>query len=287
MANVSFHYGTTRPEASQEYEGGLFFNTNTKQISRCYATGSSPAYAWEDYGGEVKIGTIPSFANSRQGVLYIDASNGVAKVNAGGSDYVVVSSGATITPDTTIDGSSSNTNSPGTKAVYDYVESKFGTTSGQAPTLGSNGKLSSDVIPAAALSEYKGPVSSISGLTGLTAEIGDFATVTNDGTYVLTNTPASTASNWIKIVTFDNDTWRPVQLYDGTNTTDVLSSSSSDNLVFQGGTNVTITKDASNRIVFSATDTNTTYTAGDNVTIDSSNNNRISANLTWHEVTNG
>ena len=37
MAEVKFYYGSSRPEAAEAYEGVLFFDTGTKQISRCYA----------------------------------------------------------------------------------------------------------------------------------------------------------------------------------------------------------------------------------------------------------
>jgi hypothetical protein len=59
------------------------------------------------------------------------------------------------------------------------------------------------VIPSIALTEYKGHVADQAAMVALTAEPGDWCIrddAANSGEWVLTASPASTASNWIQIV---------------------------------------------------------------------------------------
>lgn len=268
MADVKFFYGPTTPSnATQLDEGKLFFNTTTHIVYRCDAV-SGGTYAWNIYGGKVQIGIPASFAASEQGVLYIDSTSGAAKINAGGSDYVIVSSGSfDYTVDNTVESKQTDTSVPSTKAVYTYVEGKFGNSSGQAPVIDSiTGKLPSSVLPSVALSDFVGTYTSISALItdisngNKSAEIGDYALISNnpagsdDGTYVLTNTPATTASNWLRIITQDTNTWRPVKYYDGTTETVVVNDYASD-FVIKQGSNITLSKDSNNRLIIAATDT--------------------------------
>lgn len=84
-----------------------------------------------------------------------------------------------------------------------------GTTSGKIPVIGSNGKLDTSIMPDLTISEFKGTVSTVSGLTTLVSQTGDWAIVNGEtdvaknGTYILTSTDYGTASNWKKMATPD------------------------------------------------------------------------------------
>ncbi|MFA7167361.1 MAG: leucine-rich repeat domain-containing protein [Sphaerochaetaceae bacterium] len=93
-----------------------------------------------------------------------------------------------------------NTSSLGTCAYK-----TAGTSSGDIPVLGAGGVLASSVIPAIALSQYLGSVSSQSGLTGLEGQVGDWASVTADadstldGSYILSGSDHTTLDSWIQM----------------------------------------------------------------------------------------
>lgn len=78
-----------------------------------------------------------------------------------------------------------------------------GTSSGQVPILGSDGKLDNSVIPALAISQYLGVVASAGALTGLTGQKGDYAVVSGtsatSGTYIISDNDGSSASDWVRI----------------------------------------------------------------------------------------
>ena len=84
-----------------------------------------------------------------------------------------------------------------------------GTTSGKIPVIGSNGKLDTSIMPDLTISEFKGTVSTVAGLTSLASQTGDWAIVNGEsdvsknGTYILTSTAYGTASNWKKMATPD------------------------------------------------------------------------------------
>lgn len=80
----------------------------------------------------------------------------------------------------------------GTAAAKDV-----GTASGNVPVLDSNGKLAESVLPALSVVDVF-TASSTSAMTALDAQKGDMCIVGSD-TYILSASPASTLSNWIKI----------------------------------------------------------------------------------------
>ena len=264
MAEVKFYYGDNRPTASAEYEGVLFFDTGTKQISRCYETTTSGTYAWEDYGGEVSIATsFPSYTVARQGVLYINSSTGAAKVYLGnGDNWATISSGA-LTIDTEVVSKQNDNSVPSTKAVYTAIStlettvdgltvnvnsSTSSSNAGKAPQLDSTGMLPTTVIPTFAISEFIGTFDSLteliteagtSGTAAYGAEKGDYAIIkfeagsyntdkADDGTYVLSGDTKTSSTSWTRISTPDTDT-----TYD-------LATTSSAGIVQPDGTTISV-----------------------------------------------
>lgn len=74
-----------------------------------------------------------------------------------------------------------------------------GTSAGNIPILGSDGKLSDSVIPAIAISESH-TVASEKEMLALEAQVGDIAIRTDGaGTWILKQTPASTLANWVQL----------------------------------------------------------------------------------------
>lgn len=74
-----------------------------------------------------------------------------------------------------------------------------GTSSGNVPILDSNGKLSTSVIPAMAITDVY-TCASEAAMLALTAQQGDICIRTDNNTvYILSQTPASTLANWIPI----------------------------------------------------------------------------------------
>lgn len=94
-------------------------------------------------------------------------------------------------------------------SLGDVAYKNVGTTSGTIPIIGSNGKLDTSIMPDLTISEFKGTVSTVSGLTTLVSQTGDWAIVngetdvTKNGSYILTSTAYGTASNWKKMATPD------------------------------------------------------------------------------------
>lgn len=92
-----------------------------------------------------------------------------------------------------------------TASLGDSAFKTTGTSAGNVPILGADGKLSASTIPQIALSEYKGTVATKAELVTLTtAGIGDYAIVKSDptydfnGTYILSGMPAVLA-DWILV----------------------------------------------------------------------------------------
>ena len=76
-----------------------------------------------------------------------------------------------------------------------------GTSSGNVPVLDSNGKLSTSVLPALAISDTF-VVASQSAMLGLTAQVGDIAVRTDvNKSYILKTDGASTLANWQELLT--------------------------------------------------------------------------------------
>jgi len=91
-----------------------------------------------------------------------------------------------------------NITDAGTAAALDV-----GTGSGEIPVLGSDGKLSVAILPAVAITETF-VVTSNAEMLALTAQIGDVAVMNdpdNYGSFILMAEPASTLSNWQKLLT--------------------------------------------------------------------------------------
>lgn len=79
-----------------------------------------------------------------------------------------------------------------------------GTAQGDVPVLGANGKLAESVIPAVAITETF-VVDSEAAMLALTAQQGDVAIRTDlNKSFILQNTPASTADNWKELLTPTN-----------------------------------------------------------------------------------
>lgn len=91
----------------------------------------------------------------------------------------------------------------------DVAYKNVGTTNGTIPIIGSNNKLDPSIMPDLAISEFKGTVSTVSGLTTLVSQTGDWAIVNGEtdvsknGSYILTAAAYGTASNWKKMATPD------------------------------------------------------------------------------------
>lgn len=150
-----------------------------------------------------------------------------------------------------------------------------GTTSGKIPVLDSDGKISSNLLPAIAITDTF-TVSTSSDLTSLSsAEKWDIAIATTENkTYILSADPYSTASNWKELATptgavssVNSKTWVVIldadDISDSTTTNKFTNATEKstwswkqDKLV--AGSNITI---ASDWKTISATDT--TYTATD------------------------
>ena len=76
-----------------------------------------------------------------------------------------------------------------------------GTSSGNVVVVGSDGKISSDIIPNIAITDTF-VVDSESAMLGLTAQVGDVAVRTDLGkTYILKSSPATSLNNWQVILT--------------------------------------------------------------------------------------
>lgn len=197
---VSFGIGASNacPSASGN-EGVLFFDTTNGTISR--SDGSN----WVVFGdNEVEVKTTTDGANApsatpRQGVLYVNTADKTVKVYTGSNNWVTIASGiASKNIVTEIGATGSDDNIPTEQAVREALA--------DYPKL-TGGKLSSTVIPQYAISEYKGSDTTKAGMASTAAangaEPGDFASVSGSGSdagvYILSEAPASTAANWVKI----------------------------------------------------------------------------------------
>ena len=323
MSNVRFYIDTTEPTASSSYAGALFFNSTTNKISRCKDDGS----AWENYGGADNVEILtstgdPSTGTEKQGVLYVNTYDKTLKIWIGTRWVTLAEEKTTTVRDVS---SATDTAIPTELAVrtaidaatVDVSSSTSSANVGLAPRLDSTGMLPSSVIPAYALSEYKGAVSAIiadptanpavTGLTGLsTAEIGDFAVVTegaDKGTYILTGT-YSDSTKWIRIAEYvyslpiaSSSTLGGVKI-NGNNlsinsTTGVLSAtdtwraikvSGTQQLASNVNTALNFAGSGATSLSYSSgtltiSSTNTTYTAGTAIAIDPNNSNAIGVKL--------
>ncbi len=176
--------------------GALYFTSDTLRIYKATSTSAAIPYSQPF----VADSSFPE-SGQRQGTVYYNTSTKEARI-WNGSGWTTVAYPVT----TSISGSSTDSEIPTAKAVYDAIP-QTGTTSGKVPVLDSNGKLANSVIPNLALSQYINTVSAKSSLTSLsTAQIGDYAIVSgdsteaNNGTYIL-NGEYGTLSNWIQIST--------------------------------------------------------------------------------------
>lgn len=76
-----------------------------------------------------------------------------------------------------------------------------GTSAGNVPVLGANGKLADSVIPAVAITETY-VVDSQEAMLNLTAQVGDVAIRTDENkSYILQTSPASALANWKELLT--------------------------------------------------------------------------------------
>lgn len=279
--SVSFYIASTEPTASSDFAGALLFNDTTKTISRCKDDGS----AWEAYGGasDIVIRTTTGDESSpSQGKLYVNLYDRNIKIYTGSTTgWITLAEEVT----TTVRASSSATDTvvPTEKAVRTAIDAKFGTTAGLAPVLDANGKLSSTVIPAYALSEYiSGTFANLTALVAAfaadpqtaTGDLGDYAVTTDNHTYILSGKKGTVAGadadDWTEVKAVDTNTWRPFKVG---NTT---VSDTSTTLEYAGGSNVSLSY-SSGTLTIAATDT--TYSEGTGIEIDSSNSNAISVKI--------
>lgn len=179
--------------------GALYFTTDTLRIYK--ATSASAAVPFSH--PFIIVSSFPE-NGQRQGTLYIHQTTREVR-SWDGTTWDILSYPVT----TAISSSSTDSQIPTAKAVYDAIDAlpKTGTGSGNIPVLDANGKLANSVLPDLALSQYIDTVSSKSSLTTLsTAQTGDYAIVSgdstdaNNGTYIL-NGDYDTLSNWKQIST--------------------------------------------------------------------------------------
>ncbi len=237
MASVKFYYGDTRPSASAEWLGTLFFDTVKKQISRgCSQTeNNTTTYYWEDYGGEVVIlsgSTAFPSSGQREGVLYLKESTKEIRTWSG-SDWVKFSEGIADPNETTTPSNNAN------KLV----------------ALGPDGKIPNLYIPPIALSEYiSGTFADLAAVVAAftaetaTGELGDYVITQDNKTYILSSGNGKSTSDWTELKAIDTNTWRPIKV--GSTTLNDTSST----VEFVGGT--------ATSMVYDGTGTNKTITVG-------------------------
>lgn len=200
MAAVRFFSGTqsqfdAKKTAGQLVAGALYYINDSRIIYRATGTGTA-----EVYGAPFSVVDNFPTTNQEQGKLYVHATTYEAKT-WNGTGWTVLSLPIT----TTIASSSTDTQLPTAKAVYDAIDAlpKTGTAEGNVPVLDSEGKLVNSVMPTLSITEFAGTVSSKTALNTLsTAEKGDYAIVSgdgaNDGCYILNGT-YSTVNDWVRI----------------------------------------------------------------------------------------
>lgn len=180
-------------------EGQFYYNTADKKMF--YYNGT----AWVDTTyllpiasatvlGGIKVGSGLSIDNN--GVLSATGTN-VDIINNLTSDRTdaalaaaqgKVLKGLIDTIQSTIDGL-------GTAATKDT-----GTSAGNVPVLGTNGKLDTSILPALALVDVY-TVDSETAMLALDAQQGDVAIRTDESkTYILSKEPASTLANWVELL---------------------------------------------------------------------------------------
>lgn len=206
MASIRFYQdlSTNRPAASSDYNGAVFFTTDTHEIQLC--NGSD----WVPYGGKVKfVPSLPSsgadLTNAEQGILYVDASGAAGFSTGTPATWVAVSSGS-LTKDSGIPATNaSTTNVPTTAAVRSAIDAAVA----NVPTL-TNGKLDSSVIPYYALSELisGGPyadltelVAAFAGNNPPRAELGDYIVTQDNILYILSANDGDETSDWTPVAT--------------------------------------------------------------------------------------
>lgn len=240
MANVSFYICSTVSDVNgynSKSEGDLFFASSEGKIYRY--NGSS----LETYGGACKIrvktdtGDYTAASDKSTDVLYVNTYDKTLKIWSG-SAYITLAQ--EVTTSVRASGSATNTVIPTEAAVRSAIDSAIssaisdvtvdvssGTSSsnsGKAPQLDSSGMLPSYVIPAYAISEFIGTFSSLNDATtdsGISsAEKGDYIIIkhstdttdtyntdeSEDGTWILSGSTASSTSSWTQISTPDTDT---------------------------------------------------------------------------------
>lgn len=200
MAAVRFFAGTqsqfdAKKTSGQLVTGALYYINDSRIIYRATGTGTA-----EVYGAPFEsVAEFPA-QNQEQGKLYVLSSTYEARV-WNGSGWTVLSLPIT----TTISNASTDSQMPTAKAVYDAIDAlpKTGTSEGNVPVLDAQGKLVNSVMPTLSITEFAGTVNAKTSLATLsTAEKGDYAIVTGDGTndgcYILNGT-YSTVNDWVRI----------------------------------------------------------------------------------------
>lgn len=165
-------------------------------------------------GGEVTVYTLPIANASVLGGVKSSSGQGKITVASDGTMSVgsVATAGKLTTPRTisltgkvtgsaSFDGSSNVAISTTVTGLGSAASKDVGTSSGQVPVLGSDGKLDTAIIPALAIGEVS-VVDSQQAMLALTAQQGDTAVRTDvKKTFILKQSPSSNIENWVEILT--------------------------------------------------------------------------------------
>ena len=180
-------------------EGQFYYNTADKKMF--YYNGT----AWVDTTYLLPIASATVLGGIKVGSgLSID-NNGV--LSATGTDVDIINN---LTSDRT-DAALAAAQGKVLKGLIDTIQSTIdnlgtaatkdtGTSAGNVPVLGADGKLDTSILPALALVDVY-TVDSESAMLALNAQQGDVAIRTDESkTYILSKEPASTLANWVELL---------------------------------------------------------------------------------------
>lgn len=180
-------------------EGQFYYNTTDKKMF--YYNGT----AWVDTTYLLPIASATALGGIKVGSgLSID-NNGV--LSATGTNVDIINN---LTSDRT-DAALAAAQGKVLKGLIDTIQSTIdglgtaatkdtGTSAGNVPVLGTDGKLDTSILPALALVDVY-TVNSETAMLALDAQQGDVAIRTDESkTYILSKEPASTLANWIELL---------------------------------------------------------------------------------------
>ena len=184
---------------SNPVEGQFYYNTADKKMF--YYNGT----AWVDTTYLLPIASATVLGGVKIGSGLAIDGNGV--LSATGTDVDIINNLTSDRADAAlaaaqgkvlkglIDALQTAINGLGTAATKNT-----GTSAGNIPVLGSDGKLDNSILPALALTDVY-TVNSESAMLALNAQQGDVAIRSDiNKTYILSQSPASTLSNWVELL---------------------------------------------------------------------------------------